>query len=94
MKEISTRNCVATRPVLNTSQRADKDGSPAWSWAGVNISPLNTHTHTHTEHVTKCHTGPRTWTDPLKRPQHHKIDSPCGLVVANSYEEDNEASVP
>ena len=49
--------------------------------------------HTHTQHLTKCHTGPRTWTDPLKRPEHHKTGSACGLVVANSYEEDNEPSV-
>jgi len=54
----------------------------------------HTHTHTHTQHVTKCHTVPRTWTDTLKRPKHHKTGSPCGLVVANSYEEDNEPSVP
>jgi len=58
----------------------------------LNVKKKNTHTHT--QHVTKCHTVPRTWTDILKRPRHHKTGSPCGLVVANSYEEDNEPSVP
>ena len=65
---------------------ADKDISPAWKWAGADISSRR--------HVTKCHTGPRTCPNSLIRHKHRKRGLRCGLVLASSYEDDNEPSVP